>query len=82
MGLPDGWTALEPLPVEAYEYWLNSTADGTWWDYDPAEIAQPWSDYTTPRVVQGLPNRAKRLKSLGNGIVPAVVKLFLDEEVR
>lgn len=78
MGLPLGWTALEPLAANAYEYWLNSTAEGTWWDYDPAEVAQPWTDAITPRVVRGMKNRAKRLKSLGNGIVPAVVPAFLQ----
>jgi len=78
MGLPLGWTALEPLVENAYEYWLDSTIRGTWWDRDPAEVAQPWTDETTPRITLALTNRAKRLKALGNGIVPAVVKLFLE----
>ena len=31
MGLPVGWTSLEPLPREEYVDWFHAQQDGTWW---------------------------------------------------
>ena len=63
MGIPIGWTSLEPLPEGAW-------GEGGWWDEEP----------DIPRVGTGIPNRVARLKAIGNGIVPAVVALFLNAE--
>jgi hypothetical protein len=65
MGVPIGWTSLDPLPVAQYEDWLASR--DTWWQVEP-DI--PW-------VAKGVKDRVNRLKALGNGIVPAVVGRFL-----
>ena len=57
MGYPDGWTdpdCDEPTP------WMG-------W---PARPGEPQYEYEHPRTVVGLPNRAKRLKALGNAVVP------------
>jgi hypothetical protein len=66
MGIPIGWTDLEPLPEGNYAAW---EAPG-WWDEEP----------DIPRVGTGMPNRVNRLKAIGNGIVPACVALFLNAE--
>jgi hypothetical protein len=67
MGLPVGWTSLEPLPREEYLDWLHSQEDGTWWQEERG----------LPRVATGIKDRVNRLKCLGNGIVPASLALFL-----
>ena len=67
MGLPVGWTSLEPLPREEYLDWFHSQLDGTWWQEERG----------LPRVTTGIPDRVNRLKCLGNGIVPAALALFL-----
>ena len=67
MGLPVGWTSLEPLPREEYLDWLHAQQDGTWWQEERG----------LPRVATGIPDRVSRLKCLGNGIVPASLALFL-----
>ena len=67
MGLPVGWTSLEPLSREEYLDWLHAQQDGTWWEIERG----------LPRVATGIPNRVNRLKCLGNGIVPASLALFL-----
>lgn len=57
MGYPDGWTdpdCDEPMP------WAG-------WPARPGEQQYP---YEHPRTVVGMPNRAKRLKALGNAVVP------------
>lgn len=57
MGYPDGWTdpdCDEPGP------WMG-------WPARPGEQQYP---YEHPRTVVGMPNRAKRLKALGNAVVP------------
>lgn len=57
MGYPDGWTdpdCDEPVP------WAG-------WPARPGEQQYP---YEHPRTVVGMPNRAKRLKALGNSVVP------------
>ena len=67
MGLPVGWTSLEPLPREEYLDWFHSQMDGTWW----------LEERGLPRVATGIKDRVNRLKCLGNGIVPASLSLFL-----
>ena len=67
MGLPVGWTSLEPLPSEEYLDWFHAQLDGTWWQEERG----------LPRVSTGIPDRVNRLKCLGNGIVPASLALFL-----
>jgi hypothetical protein len=67
MGLPVGWTSLEPLPREEYLDWFHSQMDGTWWQEERG----------LPRVSTGIKDRVNRLKCLGNGIVPASLALFL-----
>lgn len=65
MGWPIGWTSLEPLNRESFDLWMRS---GTWWQADPAD------DGLVPRLAQCVPSRVARLKALGNGQVPAVVR--------
>jgi hypothetical protein len=60
MGFPQGWTALEPLDQEVMDKWRVNQY--TQWQEEPA-----------PRLSEKTPNRANRLKGLGNGQVPAVV---------
>ena len=67
MGLPVGWTSLEPLPREEYLDWFHAQQDGTWWQEERG----------LPRIATGIPDRVNRLKCLGNGIVPASLALFL-----
>ena len=67
MGLPVGWTSLEPLPREEYLDWFHAQLDGTWWREETG----------LPRVATGIKDRVNRLKCLGNGIVPASLSLFL-----
>jgi len=67
MGLPVGWTSLEPLPRQEYLDWLYAQQDGTWWQEERG----------LPRVATGIKDRINRLKCLGNGIVPASLALFL-----
>jgi len=70
MGLPVGWTSLEPLSREEYLDWFHAQQNGTWWQEERG----------LPRVAQGVKDRVGRLKALGNGIVPAVVAKFLTEQ--
>jgi hypothetical protein len=70
MGLPIGWTSLEPLPREEYLDWFQAQQDGTWW----------LEERGLPRVATGIKDRVNRLKCLGNGIVPASLALFLTGE--
>ena len=67
MGLPIGWTSLEPLSQEDYDEWFQAQRDGTWWQEERG----------LPRVATGIKDRVNRLKCLGNGIVPASLALFL-----
>jgi hypothetical protein len=69
MSLPEGWTRLEPLPEGAYEEWWDGMEDGTWWD----------TERNLPRLTITRSARAKRLKLLGNGIVPASAALAINE---
>jgi len=72
MGLPIGWTSLEPLSQEDYDEWFQMQQDGTWW-------RQWWGPWWTecPSIATGIKDRVNRLKCLGNGIVPASLALFL-----
>ena len=72
MGLPVGWTSLEPLPREEYDEWFHAQQDGTWWQEERG----------LPRVATGIKDRVNRLKCLGNGIVPASLALFLVDKGR
>ena len=67
MGWPIDWCALEPLDPEDFDLWKQMQMAGTWWDVDPAD------EGIIPRVATNIPNRANRLKALGNGQVPVVV---------
>jgi hypothetical protein len=67
MGIPIGWTSLEPLAEEDYDEWFQAQMDGTWWQEERG----------LPRVATGIKDRVNRLKCLGNGIVPASLALFL-----
>jgi hypothetical protein len=67
MSLPEGWTRLEPLPEGAYEEWWDGMKDGTWWD----------TERDLPRLTMTRTARTKRLKMLGNGIVPASARLAI-----
>jgi hypothetical protein len=66
MGLPKGWTSLEPMDPDAFEEWATDMTMGTWWA----------TERGIPRVTTERTNRVKRLKALGNGIVPASCALF------
>ena len=67
MGVPIGWTALEPLERTDYDQWFDAMNTHTWWREEPP----------IPRVTTGMPDRINRLKALGNGIVPAGAAMFL-----
>lgn len=64
MGLPIGWTDIN-VAKEDIESWQG-------W---PAAINVEQYAYEPPRVIVGQKNRAKRLKTLGNGCVPQQVYL-------
>ena len=67
MGVPVGWTRLEPLPEEAFAQWVTQMIDGSWWE-DEKDL---------PRVIPSEKGRVDRLKALGNGIVPRTIPTFL-----
>jgi DNA (cytosine-5)-methyltransferase 1 len=58
MNFPEGWTDLD---VDEPSEWVG-------W---PALLGQEQYPYEFPRTTTGCPNRAKRLKALGNAVVPA-----------
>lgn len=68
MNWPIGWTSLEPLPADSFAQWLDAVTNGAWWPNEP----------DIPRVAKGITNRVDRLKALGNGQVPAVVRAAWD----
>ena len=57
MGFPLGWTDLDCDEPEPWPGW-------------PALMGESQYPYEPPRVGTGIPNRAKRLKALGNAVVP------------
>lgn len=74
MGFPLGWTDPDCDEPEPWPGW-------------PAMMGESQHPYEPPRTVTGCPNRAKRLKCLGNAVVPAQVRPFFEaiaimEEVR
>ena len=68
MGLPVGWTSMEPLAREDYAEWFHRQLQGTWW----------LEEQGLPRVTTGIKDRVARLKALGNGVVPASLARFLS----
>jgi len=65
MNFPEGWTDLE---VDEPSEWVG-------W---PALLGQEQYPYEPPRTVAGCPNRAKRLKCLGNAVVPAQARPIFE----
>ena len=70
MGVPIGWTSMEPLAQADYDQWLQAQLAGTWW----------LEERGLPRIATGIPDRVNRLKCLGNGIVPACLARFLSSQ--
>jgi hypothetical protein len=70
MGIPIGWTSLNPLEKEQYDKWLEKNRNGTWWAEEPS----------IPRLATKIKERNKRLKALGNGIVPATLTGFIYDK--
>jgi len=70
MGLPIGWTSLNPLEKEQYDKWLEKNKNGIWWLEEPP----------IPRLATKIKERNKRLKALGNGIVPATLTGFIYDK--
>ena len=67
MGLPDGWVSQDPLPPGNEDKWFELAGAGIWWDEERG----------LPRVVDDQKDRVPMLKSLGNGIVPQCIPIFL-----
>ena len=67
MGLPEGWVSVDPLPSGSEDKWFELVSSGIWWDEERG----------LPRAVDAQVDRVSRLKSLGNGIVPACIPIFL-----
>lgn len=65
MGVPVGWVSLDPMPWSEYRRWLN--AGPGWWASEP----------DAPRTVEAHPGRVSQIRALGNGLVPAVVALWV-----
>jgi DNA (cytosine-5)-methyltransferase 1 len=65
MGFPLGWTDLDCDEPEPWPGW-------------PALMGESQYHYEPPRTVTGCPNRAKRLKCLGNAVVPAQARPFFE----
>ena len=74
MGYPLGWTDPDCDEPEPWPGW-------------PAMMGEQQREYEPPRTGTGIPNRAARLKALGNSVVPAQAYPFFEaiaimEEVR
>jgi len=65
MGFPLGWTDIDCDEPEPWPGW-------------PALMGEDQHPYEPPRTVTGCPNRAKRLKCLGNAVVPAQARPFFE----
>ena len=74
MNWPLGWTSLDPLPKETFQDWQQRTHDGAWWDCDPS-VTPHRDGEIVGRVTVGVKARVDRLKAIGNGQVPAVVRM-------
>lgn len=66
MGWPLLWTSLEPMLSLLWPALHGAQVAG------PGQPQHPWEP---PRVASGIKNRAKRLRAIGNGQVPATVAL-------
>jgi len=66
MGLPEGWVSLDPRPPGMGE-WFDLASRDMWWDEERG----------LPRVVETQIDRVSKLKTLGNGIVPMCIPIFL-----
>jgi hypothetical protein len=73
MGQPIGWTSLDPLPAADFAEWQRKIDAGEWWRDDPS--LKRSSGELVPRTTPGVPNRAKRLRAIGNGQVPSCAVL-------
>ena len=73
MGQPIGWTSLDPLPAADFAEWQTNIDAGEWWRDDPS--LKRSSGELGPRTTPGVPNRAKRLRAIGNGQVPSCAAL-------
>ena len=69
MNWPAGWDSLETLPENSIKEWKEKTVAGTWWLEAP----------DIPRIGKNIPDRAKRLKVLGNGMVPLCFAVAFEE---
>ena len=67
MGLPEGWASKEPLAPGNKAKWDELASLAMWWDEERG----------LPRVVEDQVDRVPRLKTLGNGIVPMCIPIFL-----
>jgi hypothetical protein len=67
MGLPEGWVSKEPLAPGNKAKWDELASLAMWWDEERG----------LPRVVEDQVDRVPRLKTLGNGIVPMCIPIFL-----
>ena len=65
MNFPLGWTDPDCDEPEPWPGW-------------PAMMGEQQREYEPPRTVTGCPNRAKRLKCLGNAVVPAQARPFFE----
>ena len=65
MNFPLGWTDIDCDEPEPWPGW-------------PALMGEDQHPYEPPRTVTGCPNRAKRLKCLGNAVVPAQARPFFE----
>lgn len=68
MGLPKGWTSLDPIDPDDLMNWIDGMFNRTAWDGE-------WPGVS--RVTHVTKDRVPRLRALGNGVVPAVVRRFL-----
>ena len=69
MNWPAGWDSIEPLPPNSIKEWKEKTLAGTWWSEEPH----------IPRIGKNIPDRVKRLKVLGNGMVPLCFAVAFEE---
>ena len=65
MNFPEGWTDLEVDTPRPWPGW-------------PALMGESQYPYEPPRTTSGCKNRAKRLKCLGNAVVPAQARPFFE----
>jgi len=70
MGLPEGWVSPKSddgnMPSRMGK-WFDLASHGMWWDEERG----------LPRVVETQDDRVSKLKTLGNGIVPMCIPIFL-----